>query len=206
MFGLIKNENIFSQFHGNVYAIEYPKRNLPHMHHLIFVNLTDEFLEASYIDKVICAKLPTIKANPTYELVRIVISVMLHDLFKKINFNSHCMNNAQDGSSRYTKYYPCNFFEKTSIQENDYPLYWQYNNGSMHEIPHPQDQTRKFTMDNRWVVPYNLYLIHHFKTHINVEICSSVQAIQYIYKYIYKNSDRATIQVDIEKDEVAQYL
>lgn len=61
-------------------------------------------------------------------------------------------------------------------------------------------------MNYCWVVPYNPYLTRHFKAHINVEVCSSVQAIKYIHKYIYKGSYRATIQVDIEKDEVAQYL
>ena len=61
-------------------------------------------------------------------------------------------------------------------------------------------------MDNRWIVPYNPYLTRHFGSHINVEVCSSVQAIKYIHKFIYKGSDRAIIQVDLEKDEVAQYL
>lgn len=58
-------------------------------------------------------------------------------------------------------------------------------------------------MNNRWMVPYNLHSTCHFKAHINLEICSFVEAIKYIYKYIHKNSDRATIQVDIEKDEIA---
>ena len=61
-------------------------------------------------------------------------------------------------------------------------------------------------MSNYWVVPYNLYLTRYFKAHINVEVCSSVQAIKYIHIYFYKVSDCATIQVDIEKNEVAQYL
>lgn len=61
-------------------------------------------------------------------------------------------------------------------------------------------------MDNHWVVPYNPYLTRHFKAHINIEVCSSAQAIKYIYKYIYKGSDCTTIQIDIENDKIAQYL
>lgn len=61
-------------------------------------------------------------------------------------------------------------------------------------------------MDNRWVVPYNPFFIRHFKAHINVEICSSIQAIKYIHKYVYKGSDRATVALDISQDKVAQYL
>lgn len=56
------------------------------------------------------------------------------------------------------------------------------------------------------MVFYNLYLTRYFKANINVEVCSSVQAIEYIHKYIYKSFDHATIQVDMKKDEIVQYL
>ena len=56
------------------------------------------------------------------------------------------------------------------------------------------------------MVPYNPYLIRHFNDYINIKIYSSVQAIKYIHKYIYKGLNRATIQVDLKKDKVAQYL
>ena len=193
MFCLIKGENIFGQFRRNVYITEYQKRGLSHIHLLIFLNSADKFLEASYIDEVIYAKLPIIETDPTVELTQIVTSVILHGPYEKINLYSPCMSNAQDGFPRCIKHYPRNFFEKTSIQENGYSLYWQCNNGSTHEILYPQDRNRKFIMDNCRVVLYNLYLTRHFKVYINVKICSSVQAIKYIYKYIYKGSDCATI-------------
>ena len=40
--------------------------------------------------------------------------------------------------------------------------------------------------DNRHVVPYNPTLLLIFESHINVEICTSVKAIKYIFKYIFK--------------------
>jgi hypothetical protein len=36
------------------------------------------------------------------------------------------------------------------------------------------------------VVPYNPYLTRRYKAHINVEVCSSIKVIKYVYKYVYK--------------------
>ncbi|OWZ06957.1 Helitron helicase [Phytophthora megakarya] len=47
--------------------------------------------------------------------------------------------------------------------------------------------------DNQWVVPYNPYLCQKYNCHINVEICSTVQSVKYLYKYVYKEQDRATV-------------
>lgn len=113
---------------------------------------------------------------------------------------------SENGLPQCTKRYPREFLPETVVQENGYPLYRRRNNGRYYEIPHPQNRTHKFRMDNRWVVPYNAFLSRHFKAHINVEVCSSVQAIKYIHKYVYKGSDRASVALDINQDEVAQYL
>jgi hypothetical protein len=45
-----------------------------------------------------------------------------------------------------------------------------------------------------------------FNAHINVEYCHSVKAIKYICKYINKGSDRATLSVNRENDEITNYL
>jgi len=51
------------------------------------------------------------------------------------------------------------------------------------------------------VVPYNSYLSLLFNCHINVEVCTSVATVKYIYKYVYKGHDRA--QVDVGPEDVA---
>jgi hypothetical protein len=45
------------------------------------------------------------------------------------------------------------------------------------------------------VVPYNSYLSLLFNCHINVEVCTSVAVVKYLYKYIYKGHDRAQVDV-----------
>ncbi|AQL09526.1 PIF1 helicase [Zea mays] len=66
-------------------------------------------------------------------------------------------------------------------------------------------------LDNRWVVPYNPYLLRLFNCHINVEACGSIKAVKYLFKYIYKGHDRASVAVtdankaDGDVDEIKQY-
>jgi hypothetical protein len=50
-------------------------------------------------------------------------------------------------------------------------------------------------------VPYNPYLSLLFNCHINVEVCTSVAAVKYLYKYAYKGHDCA--QVDVGLMDVA---
>ncbi|RCV30458.1 hypothetical protein SETIT_6G096600v2 [Setaria italica] len=50
-------------------------------------------------------------------------------------------------------------------------------------------------LDNQWVVPYNRYLLPTFNCHINVKACSSIKSVKYLFKYIYKGHDRASVAV-----------
>ena len=58
--------------------------------------------------------------------------------------------------------------------------------------------------DNRWVVPYNKILVKTLQCHINVEVCTSIKAVKYLYKYTYKGPDRACLEKEV--DEVTEYL
>ena len=45
------------------------------------------------------------------------------------------------------------------------------------------------------VVPYNPWLRLKYDCHINVEVCSSIKSIKYLYKYVYKGLDRTSMEV-----------
>lgn len=57
------------------------------------------------------------------------------------------------------------------------------------------DANENIMVDNRWIVPYNAWLLLKYDCHINVEICSSFKSIKYLYKYVYKGVDRVSLQV-----------
>ncbi len=48
---------------------------------------------------------------------------------------------------------------------------------------------------NQWAVPYNKYLVKKYVAHFNLEICSLIKAIKYIYKYILKGNDKMQFQL-----------
>ena len=57
------------------------------------------------------------------------------------------------------------------------------------------NQTNWCEMDNRNVIPYNAFLLKTLDCHINVEYCSSIESIQYLFKYQYKGNDQATMEI-----------
>ena len=54
------------------------------------------------------------------------------------------------------------------------------------------------------MVPYNKILVGKLACHINVEICTSIKAVKYLYKYTYKGPDRACLEKEV--DEITEYL
>nr|AWA44893.1 UPI0001A85ACB related cluster [Saccharum spontaneum] len=72
--------------------------------------------------------------------------------------------------------------------KDSYPVCRQHDDGR-------KEKVRGHDLDNRWVMPYNPYLLCLFNCHINVEACGSIKVIKYLFKYIYKGYDRASVAV-----------
>lgn len=51
--------------------------------------------------------------------------------------------------------------------------------------------------DNRWVIPYNTWLLKKYSAQINVEACTNAKPIAYLYIYIFKRSDSANISITV---------
>ena len=47
---------------------------------------------------------------------------------------------------------------------------------------------------------YVWFLLVKFDCYINVEICSTIKAVKYLYKYIYKGHDRVAFNINYQED------
>jgi hypothetical protein len=86
---------------------------------------------------------------------------------------------------------------------NGYPLYRRRNNGN--KITLKPANGSEFTVDNRHVIPYNKYLCRRFNAHINVEICSTIKAVKYLFKYIYKGHSSIIVSINLEHESIIDY-
>ncbi|CAN1334987.1 ATP-dependent DNA helicase pif1 [Linum perenne] len=101
---------------------------------------------------------------------------------------------------RCKKFFPKQYTSETTIDDHGYAVYRRRMTGIT---------TIKsgVSLDNRYVVPYNRYLIVKYQAHINIEVCHKGQLIKYLFKYITKGPYRsAVIAAAPLVDEIAQYL
>ncbi|CAL9234415.1 unnamed protein product [Arabidopsis halleri] len=77
-------------------------------------------------------------------------------------------------------------------------------------------------LDNQFVIPHNIDILKKYEAHINVEWCNTTNAVKYLFKYITKGVDKATILIEKgttstttnetsrefvkERDEIQEYL
>ena len=160
----------------------------------MFLESEDKFSDSGVIDRFVCAEIPPADQNP--RLHEIVTKCMMHGPCGTQNSLAPCMENG-----KCKKMFPKDFSPETRFNAEGYPLYRRRMGVST--------EVRGKVMDNRYVVPYNPYLLLKYNAHINVEVCTSLRAVKYIYKYIYKGFDCANLVLlegHGQHDEIRNYI
>lgn len=162
-------------------VIEFQKRGLPHAYILLVLDESCKPTNPSQYDQIVSAEIPDRELHPAaYETVT---RMMMHGPCGELFPQAPCMENG-----RCSKNYPRDFAEETTEPPSGkYPIYKRPNNNRRIWV------SQFFALDNRWVVPHNVPLCTKYNAHINVEICSSINAVKYLYKYVFKGHDRALI-------------
>ncbi|GJZ08213.1 ATP-dependent DNA helicase PIF1 [Tanacetum coccineum] len=199
---LTKRE-IFGKSRAVVYVIEFQKRGLPHAHILLWLEEECKCTTPTQIDDIISAEIPCPTDDP--EGYKVVTEFMLHGPCGK--------GAACTVEGKCSKRFPKPFYAETIIDDDGYPVY-RRRDSKVFAVK------GKFTYDNKYVVPYNRFLLLRYQAHINVEWCNRSKAIKYLFKYLNKGPDRATIVIQenvqkvankmagkvVEVDEIKNYL
>jgi hypothetical protein len=188
------NKGVLGKVKSYMYVTEFQKRGLPHVHMLLVLESNDKLRDPKDYDSMVRAEIPKLECEP--QLHEAVVRHMIHGPCGIINRKSPCM---KDGHCK--KRYPKQFLDETRQGTDSYPEYRRRFDESV-------SLGRDRSVDNRWVVPYNPWLLLKYDCHINVEICSSIKSIKYLYKYVYKGPDRVAMEVHKGSymDEVQQYV
>ncbi|XP_071918919.1 uncharacterized protein [Coffea arabica] len=140
-----------------------------------------KLLNPESYDKVVGAKLPDRLLYP--HLYSLVIKHMIHGSCGEMDKSCPCM---KDGS--YKNHYPKSLCPHTTYGEDSYPYYRRWGDGKKVKV-------RRFTLDNKCIVPYNPYLLTLFDCHMNVKICSTIKRVKYLYKYVFKGHDLVSFRI-----------
>ena len=179
----------FGELRSFLHVIEFHKRGLPHIHLLIILKTHSKILTAEGIERYISAEIPDEKLNPT--LHEIVMKHMIHG-----PCGDWCLVNG-----KCSKHYPKDYQEKTIIDEHEGVYYRRKNTSITYERP------GNYLVNNCYVVPHCPTLLLLLNCHINVEVVSSVKAVRYLYKYIYKGHDASAIEIsEINHDEIKDFI
>ncbi|ONM01236.1 hypothetical protein ZEAMMB73_Zm00001d030646 [Zea mays] len=193
----LTKQDILGKVRAYVYVVEFQKRGLPHAHLLLIMQRKYKLTCPEQYDLLISAEIPS---NKYPELRKMVIKHMMHGPCGSLNPNCPCTK----GRKSCKNHYPQPFSDTTLQGKDSYPIYRRRDDDR-------KEKVRGCELDNRWVVPYNPYLLRLFNCHINVEACGSIKAIKYLFKYIYKGHDRASVvmrdasKADDDVDEIKQY-
>jgi hypothetical protein len=170
MMDVIVKNKLFGEVLGFCYRIEWQARGMPHAHILIILKTKIE--SPRHIDSVVWAEIPCPVKYPI--LHAIVMQRMIHSPCD-MNTESPCRQKTKDGQCR--RHFPKEFNTVTTLVGDGYPQYRR--RGLFSVIRNGQ------TIDDRWVVPYNPYLLEVFDCHINVEVCASKKCFKYVYVFSF---------------------
>ena len=186
---------VLGPYLAHVCTVEFQKRGLPHCHFLFIMRGEQHTWQD--VDKVVCAEIPDPNNPHTKTLHEHVMKFMIHGPCGVDNPHSPCMTNGE-----CCKNFPKSFNAQTRIGEDTYPLYRRRHPEQGGHTGTLTKANKANRVDNRHVVPYNPWLLLRYKSHINVEYCASIKAVKYLYKYIFKGSDQATVSFEVDTDQV----
>jgi hypothetical protein len=139
---------------------------------------------------VVSVELLILETNLDSILTTIVEANIIYSPYGTDNPISPYIQKGYDSIVSYSKKFLKLFIEETEIPANRYPTYRRYNT---RQFKVAKVYSYKVRLNNYYIILYNPYLSRKYTIYINIELYNSIKAIKYIYKYIYKGTNRVTL-------------
>ncbi|KAE8208996.1 hypothetical protein CF327_g6964 [Tilletia walkeri] len=193
----VRHEQAFGEAVAVVRTCEFQKRGMPHAH--ILVVPKEELQSPEQVDAVVSAGIPDPDTQP--RLSKIVMRNMVHGPCQP---HHPCqIKKRRDASpGQCAAYFPRPYADKTFLDDDGYPTYRRRDDGRQYFKD--TDHKKAYPVTNQLIVPYSPYLSSRLEAHVNVEVCTSITAVKYLYKYVYKGPDRVSITLGPEGKEIEQ--
>ncbi|GJS98503.1 DNA helicase [Tanacetum coccineum] len=186
----VRNTKPFGDITAVLYTIKFQKRCLPHCHSLLWISVSSKVKEDADVDKYISVELPDPVEDPDGYII--ISELMMHGPCDLVNKNAPCIKN----ENKYNRNFPKPYSDKTYIDKDGFVHYRRRET----EIETERQNVR---LDNRYVVPYNRTLCLRYYAHVNVEYCGWTMLIKYLFKYIFKGTDRVVANITTPIGETA---
>ena len=214
---------IFGKRVAQLRIIEFQKKGLPHAHVLVILRNDFSIKTPHQIDEMFSAEIPPLPppSLPTdtpneiaahQQMTRLresVLKHMIHGPCGVLHPTAPCMYDKMGQlTTTCHKSFPKDFNKETVWDKTrTYATYRRRypSDGGVTAMKNNKIVT------NAYVVPYSPYLILKYNCHINTEVCSSTKATKYLYNYVTKGGDRASITTttdfanNIVRNEIAEY-
>ena len=195
------HKNVLGKTIGRTHVIEFQKRGLPHAHILLIMDEEDTPKCPEHYDCAVTAEF-----SENAEVREVQAEFMYH------RCNDHCKNDTGSGGTHCcTKRYPKPYREETSEGDDTYPEYRRRRpvdddtpdkrwGGAQKNTFIKKTGKKEEVLNNSRLVPHNIFLLMKYRCHLNVEICNSINAVKYLYKYVYKGPDKVMYGVKSRDD------
>ena len=210
----IRKKNVLGENIAMVMVTEYQKRGLPHCHAILWNNQKTSPKDPFNIDHIVHAELPDPETHPN--LYKAVSEYLMHNDCLK-NRGSPCLQKGKDGKCKYCKSnFPKDFRDFTTSGNDGYAFVVRRDDGILSYVDpdvvkkwkekHPGETTHPNQRNNRWVVPYNAYLLLKYQCHINIEAVRGILAAKYLFKYLFKGEKEVdgVMKEDTKKGETSE--
>ena len=194
---VLKSGTVFGACKYSTHAVEFQKRGLPHAH--IICRFRESAVESGHVDDWVCGEVPDPVAQP--QLHALVMKFMIHrpcsgehaHLFgeqpcRRVPRSAAAADVAAPAVVTPVlcqKRFPAPLSDMSHLDERvGRWMYRRRDNGVVGVIRRrgPDGAMVNANVGHEWVVTYNAFLLAKYQCHINVDYCTSLFAVNYVFK------------------------